>query len=81
MEMRNWQKSDLPGQVLGGIENSSESHKGNGPSPVVKVIRPKYYKHLKKGAHQSHLDRKNELVSDRLDCASSKTEILNKIGI
>ena len=46
-----------------------------------KVIHPKYYKHLKKGAHQSHLDRKNELVSGRLDCASSKTEILNKIGI
>ena len=35
MEMRNWQKSDLPGQVLGGIEDSSESHKRNCSSPVV----------------------------------------------
>ena len=24
---------------------------------LFKVIHPKYYKHLKKGAHQSHLDR------------------------
>ena len=24
---------------------------------VIKVIHPKYYKHLKKGAHQSHLGR------------------------
>ena len=40
------------------------------------------YKHLKKGAHQSHLGRqKNGLVSGRLACTSSKTEILNKIGI
>ena len=23
----------------------------------AKVIHPKYYKHLKKGAHQNHLDR------------------------
>ena len=57
MEMRNWQESDLPGQVLGGIENSSESHKGNGPSPVVKVIRPKYYKHLKEDTQENHLGR------------------------
>ena len=32
------------------------------PTPLVftapdKVIHPKYYKHLKKGAHQSHLGR------------------------
>ena len=41
-----------------------------------------YYKHLKKGAHQSHFDRqKNGLVSGRLACTSSETEILNKIGI
>jgi hypothetical protein len=47
-----------------------------------KVIHPKYYKHLKKGAHQSHLGiKKNGLVSGRLACTSSKTEILNKVGI
>ena len=53
------------------------------PSPVShKVIHPKYYKYLKKGAHQSHLGRqKNEMVSGRFACTSSKTEILNKIGI
>ena len=39
----------------------------------------KYYKHLKKGNHQSYLGRqKNGLVSGRLACTSSKTEVLNK---
>ena len=47
----------------------------------IKVIYPKYYKHMKKGAHQSHLGRKNGLVSGRLASTSSKTEMLNKIGI
>ena len=27
------------------------------PESPCKVIHPKYYKHLKKGAHQSHLGR------------------------
>ena len=36
---------------------------------------PKYYKHLKKGAHQSQLGR------HKMGCTSSKTEILKKIGI
>ena len=46
-----------------------------------KVIHTKYYEHLKKGAHQSHLGRqKNGLVYGRL-ARSSETEILNKIGI
>ena len=45
---------------------------------VSKFIHPKYYKHLRKGAHQSHLSRP---VSGRLACTPSKTEILNKIGI
>ena len=50
--------------------------------PFAKVIHPKYCKHLKKGDHQSHLGRqKNGLVSGRLACTSSKSEILNKIGI
>ena len=48
----------------------------------VKVIHTKYYKHLIEGAHQNHLGRqKKGLVSGRLACISSKTEILNKIGI
>ena len=37
---------------------------------VFKVIHSKYYKHLKKGAHQS-----------RLACTPSKSELLNKMGI
>ena len=49
---------------------------------VIIFIHPKYYKHLKKGAHQSHLgEEKNELVFGRLSCTSSKTEMLNNIGI
>ena len=49
---------------------------------LIKVTHPKYYEHLKKGAHQSHLGRqKNGLVLGRLACKSRKTEILNKIGI
>ena len=43
-----------------------------------KVIHPKYYKYLKKGAKGQ---TKNGLVSGQLACTSSKTEILNKIGI
>ena len=44
------------------------------------VIHHKYYKYLKKVAHQSHLGRqKIGLVSGRLACTSNKTEILNKI--
>jgi hypothetical protein len=47
-----------------------------------KVIHPKYYKHLKKGAPQMPFGQtKNGLVSGRLACTSGKTEILNKIGI
>ena len=46
-----------------------------------KVIHPKHYKNSKKGAHQSHLGSKNGLVSGRLACTSSETEILNKIGM
>ena len=46
---------------------------------VGKVVHPKYYKHLKKGAHQNHLEfgqTKNGLISGRLACTtSSKTEI------
>jgi hypothetical protein len=42
----------------------------------AKVIHSKYYKHLKKSACQ-----KKWLVSGRLASKSSKTEILNKIGI
>jgi hypothetical protein len=49
----------------------------------AKVIHPKYYKHLKKGAHQSHSGRQKMgwFLACRLACTSSKTEILNKIGI
>ena len=52
----------------------------------TKVIHPKYYKHLKKGAHQSHLGRQKmgwflADIKSRLACTSSKIEILNKIGI
>ena len=49
--------------------------------PLHKVMHPKYYKHLKKGARQSHLGRRKWAGSGRLACISSKTEILNKIGI
>ena len=46
-----------------------------------KVIHPKYYKYLRKDAHQSHLGRQ-KMVSGRLACTSSWIEIyLNKIGI
>ena len=49
---------------------------------ATKVIHPKYYKHLKKGAHQSHLGQtENGLVSGRLACTSSKAKISNKIGM
>ena len=49
----------------------------------AKLYNPStYYKHLKKGAHQSQLGtHKKRLVSGRLAYTSSKTEILNKIGI
>ena len=48
-------------------------------SQLHKVIHPKYYKHLKKGAHQSHLGRqKMGWFSGRLACTSSKTEICIK---
>ena len=44
-----------------------------------KVIHQKYYKHLKKDAHQIHLGRqKNGLVYGRLACISSKSELLKK---
>ena len=40
------------------------------------IIPCTYYKHLKKGAHQSLLGRKkNAMVSGRLASTSSKTEI------
>ena len=51
-----------------------------------KVINPKYYKHLKKGGHQQYWSpkpfgqTKNGLVSGRLACTSSKTEIFNKVA-
>ena len=62
-------------------QNSQLKGEQNGAN--YKVIDPKYYKHLKKGAHQSRPfgQTKNGLVSVRLACTSSKTEILNKIGI
>jgi hypothetical protein len=41
-----------------------------------KAIHPKYYKHFKKGAHQSHLGRQKWASFWQI-----KTEILNKIGI
>ena len=45
-------------------------------------IHPKFYKHLKKGAHQSHMGRlKKGVVSGGLVCTSSKIETLKKIGI
>ena len=48
---------------------------------TVKVIHPKYYKHLKNVLTKPFGQTKNGLVSGRLACTSSKTEILNKIGI
>ena len=45
------------------------------------IIHPRYYKHLKKGAHQIHLGRQKWAGCGRLACTSSKTKILNKIGI
>ena len=50
---------------------------------TLKVIHPKYYKHLKKGARSPKPfgQTKNGLASGRLAFTSSKTEILNKIGI
>ena len=45
------------------------------------IIHPRYYKHLKKGAHQIHLGRQKWAGCGRLACTSSKTGILNKIGI
>ena len=52
------------------------------PETMPKVINPKYYKHLKKGVHQKPFwQTKNGLLSVRLACTSSKTEILNKRGI
>jgi hypothetical protein len=46
------------------------------------VIHPKYYKHMKKVLTKAIWADKNELVSGRLACTSSKTEILlNKIRI
>ena len=44
-----------------------------------KVIHPKYYKHLKKGAHQNHLG--SQEMGWFLAGTSSKTKILNKKGI
>jgi len=46
-----------------------------------KVTLPKYYKHLKKVLTKAIWTDKNGLVSGKLACTSSKTEILNKIGI
>ena len=61
------------------VQNSSKIVQT--PLKLFKVIHPKYYKHLKKGAHQSHLGRqKNGLVSGRLACKSSKTEIHQLLG-
>ena len=45
-------------------------------------IHPKYYKHLKKRCSPKPFGQtKNGLFSGRLACTSSKTKILNKIGI
>ena len=53
------------------------------PSTIYRLSigNPLYsdYKHLKKGAHQSHLGRQK--MCRFLVDLSSKTEILNKIGI
>ena len=47
-----------------------------------KVIHLKYYKNLKKSCSaQPFGQAKNGLVSGTLACTSSKTEVLNKIGI
>ena len=49
---------------------------------IPKFIHPKYYKHLKKRCSpKTFRQTKNGLVSGRLAFTSSKTEILNKIGI
>jgi hypothetical protein len=49
---------------------------------LVKVIHPMYYKHLKKRCSLKPFGHtKNGLVSGRLACTLSKTEILSKIGI
>ena len=47
----------------------------------LKVMHPKYYKHLKKVLTKAIWADKNGLVSGRLACTSSKTEIFNKIRI
>ena len=44
----------------------------------TKVMHPKYYKHLKKCSPKKFGQTKNGLVSGRLVCTSSKTEISNK---
>ena len=36
-----------------------------------KVLHPKYYKHLKKGAHHRHLGRQKMGVSGRLACTTN----------
>ena len=46
----------------------------------VKVIYPKYYKYLKKGAHQSHLGRQKWAGFRHISLYTNKTEILNVIG-
>ena len=45
-----------------------------------KDMHPKYYKHLKKGAHQSHLGRQKWAGFRHISLYTNKTEILNEIG-
>ena len=47
----------------------------------LKVIHPKYYKHLKKMLAKAIWAYKNGLVFDSLACTSNKTEILKKSWI
>ena len=46
----------------------------------VKVIHPKYYTHLKKGACQSHLGRL-ACTMYRIICTSSKTEVQQSLDL
>ena len=58
-----------------------EELQNNQISAIFKGIHPKYYKHLKKVLSKAIWADKKWAVSGRLACTSSKTEILNKIGI
>ena len=71
-----------PSQSVDGAEEYHKKSYGHLTTVFYfKVIHPKYYKHLKKGAYQSHLGRqKIGWFLAALTCTSSKTDnILNKI--